>query len=73
MAIGIHIVTTNNTSESGQFVDRVVADGSVPHSAGSPTVKAYLALEAADDYILSPQSQFPSLLITVDAGALNSA
>ena len=31
---------------------RVVADSTLPHTANNPTIKTYLELEAADEFIL---------------------
>ncbi len=50
---------------------RVIPDAAVPNSSGYPTIKAYLELEAASNYILAHLSQ--NMIITYSAADLNSA
>ena len=52
-AIGLHIAKTVTMIQSGAAVKRVVDNGSVPNTNGGPTVDAYIALEAADDYLVN--------------------
>ncbi len=50
---------------------RVLPDSAVTNSAGHPTIEAYLAAEAGDDFILGHVSQ--NLIVTYDAGDINAA
>lgn len=50
-------VVNKNTATIGQMIhtsseERVIADPALPHTASNPTPKAYLELEAADDFLL---------------------
>lgn len=71
MAVTTHIVKVRLATDSGERVPHVVADGGVAHSSGSPTLAAYLALEAGDDFI--PVLCTDYLCMTVDAGTVNAA
>lgn len=42
---------------SGSHEHRVIEDSSIANTSGNPTVKAYLELEAADDYVLNHMDQ----------------
>lgn len=59
-----HIVRITESTESGQRVQRVVADGDVPNSADSPTLVAYLAAEYDDDFLVNVLT--PSMVTTVE-------
>jgi hypothetical protein len=52
------VVINKNTATVGQMLqtsseERVIVDSTLPHTAGNPTPKAYLELEAGDDFILN--------------------
>ena len=49
----------------------VIPDAGIPNSANSPTVKAYLELEATSDYILGHMDQYT--IVTYDRGEVNDA
>lgn len=71
MAVGMHVVDVTETTELGERTLRVVADGGVANSSGSPTVKVYLAAEAADDYL--PTVVNDMMVVTINASELNAA
>ena len=61
--------TTINQMKSAELQHLVIPDTDVANSAGYPTVKSYLELEAADDYVLGYISQYS--IITYDRGTMN--
>lgn len=73
-ATGTRIDKNNSTIKdmlNTELRHLVVPDTNIPNSAGWPTVKRYLELEAAQDYILGDMTQ--TMIVTYDAGAINSA
>ena len=69
MAIGIHIVKI--TSAGRPVVERVKEKAGVANSDGNPTVDEYIALEAADDYLVTFMND--SKIITADVADMNAA
>jgi hypothetical protein len=53
----VGVVVNKNQATIGQMMqtsseERVIIDPLLPHTAGNPTPKEYLELEAADDFLL---------------------
>lgn len=71
MAIAKHIVKVRLATDSGERTPHVVADGAIANSANSPTLKTYLELEAADEFL--PVLCNDWLCMTVDVGNINAA
>lgn len=46
----------------------IIEDSNIPNTAGNPTIKQYLELEAADGYVANHISQ--NLIVTYDSAAL---
>ncbi len=63
--------TVGQIARGSRHEHRVIPDASVPNSANWPTVKRYLELEAAQDFVLNHMDQ--TNIITYDAGGINSA
>ena len=66
------VVVVKNQATIGEMMqtsteERVIADGNIPNSALNPTPKAYLELEAADNYVLNHLDQ--TYIITYDTSA----
>jgi len=61
--------TTINQMKSAELQQLVIPDADVANSAGYPTVKAYLELEAGDDYVLGKFDQYG--IVTYDRGTMN--
>lgn len=73
-AIAIHIVKLRRPENAGDgsgMVQYVIDTESVPNSDGNPTVEEYLALEAADDFLINAMSEYR--IVTVSASDLNNA
>ena len=51
------ITNTINMQLSGSHEHRILQDDAIPNTAGNPTVKRYLELEAADDYVMQYMDQ----------------
>ena len=63
--------TTINQMKNIGHDHLVIPDADIANSASYPTVKAYLTLEAADDYVLGHMDQ--NMVVTYDRGAMNDA
>jgi len=51
-------IVNKNTASVGQMLHtstehRIVEDSAIPNTAGNPTIKEFLELEAGDDFILN--------------------
>ena len=84
VGIHIVSVTLKDVSPAGTLIDRthatigqvmtaskehrVLPDAAVTNSAGSPSVAAYLTLEAADNYVLHYMDQYT--IVTYDEAAI---
>ena len=60
-----------NTMKSTSMEFLVIPDSSIPNSSGYPTMKEYIQLEAADDYVVNHIDQ--SIIITYNQSQVNSA
>jgi len=63
--------TTINQLKNINHDHLVIPDTDISNSANYPTVKAYLELEANDDYVIGHIDQY--MIITYDRGAMNDA
>ena len=72
MAIGAHVATIIRSPNSvGPNTSTVADDVAVPNTSGSPTVNVYIALEAADNYLVSLITD--SIIVTYSVTDMNAA